>query len=56
MHPLDLPLLADENIHPDVVRFLREQRADIFSVTEEGLSGQDDLTILRWYIRKTVSY
>ncbi len=48
MHPLDFPLLADENIHPDVVRFLREQHgADICSVSEEGLAGQDDTTLLR---------
>jgi len=27
VHPLDFPLLTDENIHPDVVGFLREQGA-----------------------------
>ncbi len=47
MHPLNFPLLADENIHPDVVRYLREQGAAICSVSEEGLAGQDDLTIMR---------
>ncbi len=47
MHPFDFTLLADENIHPDVVKFLREQGRNLCSVTEEGLAGQDDLTILR---------
>ncbi len=47
MHPLDFPILADENIHPDVVGFLRERGTDVCSVTEEGLAGQDDLTLLR---------
>ncbi len=47
MHPFDYPLLADENVHPDVVESLRKSGKDIVSVTEEGLSGQDDLTVLR---------
>jgi len=47
MHPFEFPLLADENIHPDVVKYLREQGTNLCSVTEEGLAGQDDLTILR---------
>jgi predicted nuclease of predicted toxin-antitoxin system len=47
VHPLNFPLLADENIHPDVVRFLRDQGTDVCSVTEEGLAGQDNLTLLR---------
>lgn len=47
MKPLDFPLLADENIHPDVVAFLREQGSDIESVVENGLCGQRDVTLLR---------
>ena len=47
MHPLDFPILADENIHPDVVKFMKEQSKDVSSVLEEGLAGQGDLTILR---------
>lgn len=47
MHPLNFPIPADENIHPDVVGFLRECGADVCSVTEEGLAGQNDLTVLR---------
>lgn len=47
MHPFEFPLLADENIHPDVVKYLREQGKNLCSVMEEGLAGQDDLSILR---------
>ncbi|MFY9822018.1 MAG: DUF5615 family PIN-like protein [Thermoanaerobaculia bacterium] len=39
--------LADENIHPEVVRFLREDRLDVNDVKEGPLLGEDDLTILR---------
>ncbi len=41
------PLIADENIHPDVIAFLRKEGNDVRSVAEEGLLGQNDLTILR---------
>jgi len=56
MHPLDFPILADENIHPDVIKFLREQTKDVSSVLEKGLSGQDDLTILRhaWHEKRII--
>jgi hypothetical protein len=33
--PLDFPLLADENIHPDVISYLRQQECDIRSVAED---------------------
>ncbi len=52
MHPLDFPILADENIHPDVIKLLREQSKDVSSVLEEGLAGQSDLTILRHAFHK----
>jgi predicted nuclease of predicted toxin-antitoxin system len=45
--PLGFPLLADENVHPDVVLYLRQQWHDIRSVAEEGLLGHSDLVILR---------
>ena len=32
MKPLDFPLLADENIHPDVISYLRQQECDVRSV------------------------
>ena len=48
MNPLNFPLLADENIHPEVVKELRDQGMDVESVAEAGLLGQGDLTILRY--------
>jgi len=48
MHPLDFPILADENIHPEVIKFLREQAKNVSFVLEEGLAGQDDLKILHY--------
>ena len=47
MRPLDFPLLADENIHPDVVSYLRQQECDVRSIVEDGLAGQSDRTVLR---------
>ena len=46
MNPLDFPLLADENIHPEVVRFLHEQGYDVQAVTEGGRFGQSDADVL----------
>jgi predicted nuclease of predicted toxin-antitoxin system len=45
--PLDFPLLADENIHPDVVRALAAQGKDVRSVLTEGLTGKPDVDVLR---------
>jgi predicted nuclease of predicted toxin-antitoxin system len=47
LKPLDLPLLADENIHPDVVRELKAQGRDIVTAIAEGLGGRPDADILR---------
>ncbi|MBE7468222.1 MAG: hypothetical protein DPW09_42940 [Anaerolineae bacterium] len=47
MSPLDFPLLADENIHPDVIAFLQQQGKDIQSAVSQGLGGQNDLVVLR---------
>jgi predicted nuclease of predicted toxin-antitoxin system len=44
--PLDFPLLADENIHPEVVRCLAEEGKDVTSVVAEGLNGEDDSVVL----------
>lgn len=46
MNPLDFPLLADENINPDVIRFLREKGSDVQTVSEEELAGQSDENVL----------
>jgi len=41
------PLLTDENIHPDVVRALRQDGLDVLDTKECGLVGSSDLVILR---------
>jgi predicted nuclease of predicted toxin-antitoxin system len=48
MRPLDFPLLADENIHPGVVRALAAQGKDVRSVSTEGLMGKPDAEVLRY--------
>jgi predicted nuclease of predicted toxin-antitoxin system len=45
--PFDFPLLADENIHPDVISYLRQQECDVRSVVEDDLIGQSDRAVLR---------
>lgn len=47
MKPLGFPLLADENIHPEVLQALAKQGKDIRSVQDEGLAGRRDVEILR---------
>ncbi len=47
MKPLDFPLLADENVHPEVVAFLREEGCDILSVSEQKRFGLPDIEALR---------
>ena len=47
MNPLEFPLLADENIDPDVIAFLRQCGKDVQSIAEEGLFGLSDLAVLR---------
>lgn len=47
MKPLELPLLADENIHPEVVAGLRKRGNDVRTAGDEGLLGSDDVVILR---------
>ena len=45
--PLALPLLADENVHPEVVTSLRAQGRGVVTVVELGLIGAADIIILR---------
>lgn len=47
MHPLDFPLLADENIAPAVVVALRARGCDVAGVAERGLAGRSDREVLR---------
>jgi len=42
------PLLADENIHPDIVGQLQAWNLDILDVAAEGLSGQPDTAVLHF--------
>jgi predicted nuclease of predicted toxin-antitoxin system len=44
---LDRPLLADENIHPGVIQALVARGVSVVSVTEIGLGGASDASILR---------
>ena len=46
MRPLDFALLEDENIHPDVISYLRQQECNVRSVVEDRLIGQSDRTVL----------
>ncbi len=39
--------LSDENIHADVVAFLRFEGCDILDVKEQELDGSDDLFLIR---------
>jgi predicted nuclease of predicted toxin-antitoxin system len=43
----DFPLLADENIHPDVIAYLRQDSLDVISVSEQGRFGLSDTKVLR---------
>lgn len=48
MRPLDFPLLADENIHPDVIMFLRKNGCDIESIFDKSMQGATDKQILSY--------
>jgi predicted nuclease of predicted toxin-antitoxin system len=43
----DFPLLADENVHPDVIVFLRETGSDVQSIFEQGKLGLPDTQVLQ---------
>jgi predicted nuclease of predicted toxin-antitoxin system len=43
---LDFPLLADENIHPEVISLFRQEGFDIESVSESGRFGLPDTEVL----------
>ena len=47
MKALDFPLLADENVNPEVTDFLRKAGSDVESVAEEGKFGLSDTEVLR---------
>ena len=43
----DLGLLADENVHPKVVAFLREHGFDVRTTAEMCLNGAADVAVMR---------
>ena len=47
MKALDFPLLADENVHPEVIDFLRKAGLDVMSVSEKGQYGLPDSQVLQ---------
>jgi predicted nuclease of predicted toxin-antitoxin system len=47
MNPLAFPLLADENIHPQVTAALTAAGKDVRAVQAEGLAGHSDIAVLR---------
>jgi predicted nuclease of predicted toxin-antitoxin system len=47
MKALGFPLLADENVHPEVIDFLRKAGLDVVSVSEQGQYGLPDSQVLQ---------
>jgi predicted nuclease of predicted toxin-antitoxin system len=47
LKPAALRLLADENIHPEVISYLRSTGLDVRDIREAGLAGAPDVQILR---------
>lgn len=43
----DCAFLTNENLHPEVVEFLREQGHDVLDLKETGLIGAGDLDVIR---------
>jgi len=44
---LDFPILADENVHPEVIEFLRKTGLDVDSIAEQGNFGLSDAGVLQ---------
>jgi predicted nuclease of predicted toxin-antitoxin system len=44
---LDFSLLADENVNPEVIEFLRKTGLDVEPVSEQGKFGLPDTEVLR---------
>ena len=47
MNLFDFPLLADENIHSDVLSYLRQSGLDVVSISEQEHFGLPDTKVLR---------
>jgi len=52
MELAEFSFLADENIRPAVIAFLREQGLDVFSFPEQGNFGLSDANILRFAVEE----
>ena len=48
MNLFSYSFLADENIHPDVIKALQHQEVNISSIIAEGLRGQPDNIVLQF--------
>ncbi len=46
----EFPLLTDQNIHADVVAFLRDEGFDVVDVQQAGLFNAEDAAILSWAV------
>jgi predicted nuclease of predicted toxin-antitoxin system len=44
---LDFPILADENVHPEITAFLRKAGSDVDSIAEQGKFGLSDSEVLQ---------
>ena len=47
MKALDFPILADENVHPEVIEFLQKAGMDVDSITGQGKLGLSDAEVLQ---------
>ena len=47
MKALDFPILADENVHPEVIEFLRKAGLDVDSIAGQGKLGLSDAEVLQ---------
>jgi predicted nuclease of predicted toxin-antitoxin system len=48
LKPQEFPILADENIHPGTVAWLRARGCDVLEVRGGELVGSEDLTLMRF--------
>jgi predicted nuclease of predicted toxin-antitoxin system len=46
------PMLADENIDPEFIKYLRKSGFDVKSIVEEGLAGSSDETVIQYAERE----
>ncbi|MBN1499253.1 MAG: DUF5615 family PIN-like protein [Spirochaetes bacterium] len=48
MKPFAFPLIADQNIHPDVILYLKQNNFEIFSIYDSELRGKTDNEIIEF--------